>query len=220
MTLLRHPLFGLTVYAIAMACVEAALVVYLRELYYPEHPGVILPLRLLSEAHLTIEWVREAATVVMIGSVAFLAVRGALPVFAAFVYVFGLWDIFYYAWLKLTIGWPISWSEWDVLFLIPWPWFGPWLTPVAIAVLFVTWGGAVLAAPRAVRFTPVSVGLFVPGTGLALAAFLAPAWPLLPGGAAAFHDYVPATFAWALYLPGWALMAAGLSLTFIQEDRP
>lgn len=206
----HHLLVALALYAVSMACVEAGLVVYLRDLYYLDHPRVIFPLRTLSESHLVLELIRETATVVMIFAVAFLAVRGVVPVFAAFVFVFGLWDLFYYAWLKVLMGWPVSWSEWDVLFLIPWPWFGPWLTAAAIALLFVIWGGMVLANFRPARFSRLALGLFSLGTLLALAAFLAPAWSLLPGGIAAFENYTPRGFPWVLYLPGFAFMSISL----------
>jgi hypothetical protein len=45
-------------------------------------------------------------------------------------FVFGIWDLFYYVWLKVCLGWPSSLLTWDVLFLIPVPWVGPVLAPV------------------------------------------------------------------------------------------
>ena len=206
----RRHLLWLTLYAIAMAQVEAAVVVHLRSVYYPGHPLELFPLSLLSHRDLGIELIREAATVVMIFTVALLAERGFTRVFAAFVYVFGMWDIFYYAWLKLMIGWPADWFEWDILFLIPWPWFGPWTTPALIALLFVFWGGRVLSSPREFHFSPISGLAFLIGTALALAAFLLPAYPLLAAGEEAFRSFQPQGFYWLLYGPGLLLMAYGL----------
>jgi hypothetical protein len=203
-------LFTLAAYALAMALVEAAVVVHLRHLYYPADPQALFPLVLLSPADLQLELARELATVVMIGAVAVLAERGAARRFAAFVFVFGLWDLGYYAWLELVLGWPRSWLEWDVLFLIPWPWFGPWLAPALIALLFTLWGGWMLAGTRAPRWTRGNLLLFVAGAALGLGAFLAPGGWLLPGGEAAFRGYLPAAFAWPLFLAGFAAMAAGL----------
>lgn len=203
-------LLWLMLYAIAMAQLEAAIVIHLRSVYYPGHPLELFPLSLLSHRDLGIELMREAATVVMILTVALLAERGVTRVFAAFVYVFGLWDIFYYVWLKLMIGWPVDWFEWDILFLIPWPWFGPWLTPVLIALLFVLWGAKVLTSRREFHFSPLSGSVFLIGTSLALAAFLLPAYPLLAGGEEAFRNYHPQGFNWLLYGPGLLLMAYGL----------
>ena len=206
----RALLLWLAAYAIAMALVEAAVVVHLRHVYYLENPLALFPLRLLSTDDLAIELAREFATVVMMLVVALLAARGFVQRFAAFVYVFGLWDVFYYIWLKVYLGWPAQWLDWDILFLIPWPWFGPWLAPALIALLFTFWGGWTLATPHELRLRPTDALLFVAGALLALAAFLAPAWPLLTGGAAAFHDWMPGTFAWPLYGAGLAGMAVAL----------
>lgn len=209
----HHLLFWLALYAIAMACVEAVLVVYLRALYYPDNPLAIFPLRLLSKAHLVLELTRELATAVMILSVAWLAEKNTARRFAALIYVFGLWDIFYYAWLKLIIGWPVTFTEWDVLFLIPWPWLGPWLAPVAIALVFVVWGGWVLSAARAPRWRMGWIALFLTGVLLALAAFLASGAALLPQGAEGIRGYAPGAFAWWLFLPGLGAMTAALIAT-------
>jgi len=201
---------ALALFATAMAHVEAALVVYLRELYYPENPRAIFPLRLLSESHLRLELIREAATIVMLLAVAWLAERGAVRRFGAFVLLFGVWDVFYYVWLKVFLGWPEGWLEWDVLFLIPWPWFGPWLAPVAISVLFVVWGGAVLSTRTDYRVNIPAAITFAVGALVDLTVFLAPGWPLLALGPAGFDGFTPSTFSWALFAVGLALMAGGL----------
>jgi len=206
----RALLFWLATYAIAMALVEAAVVVHLRHVYYAANPLALFPLVLLNPDDFALELARELATVIMILAVAMLAVRDFMRRFAAFVYVFGLWDVFYYVWLKVYLGWPAQWLEWDILFLIPWPWFGPWLAPVLIAVLFTCWGGWTLATPREFRLRSAEALLFVAGALLALASFLVPAWPLLAGGAMAFRGWVPGTFLWPLYAAGLAGMAVAL----------
>jgi hypothetical protein len=136
----QRTLLWLTLFAIAMAYFEAALVVHLRHLYYPGNPQAIFPLQLMSHADLAMELGRELATVVMIITVALLAVRDNGRRFAAFVFLFGIWDLFYYAWLKVLIDWPQSWLEWDVLYLVPWIWLGPWITAALIALLFYRMG--------------------------------------------------------------------------------
>jgi len=75
---------------------------------------------MLARFDLTLELARKAAILTMLLGVAIVAERGFIRVFAAFVCAFGLWDIFYYIWLKLFIGWPVRWGEWGVLCLIPW----------------------------------------------------------------------------------------------------
>ena len=210
-------LIYLTLFAIAMAQVEATVVVHLRSIYYPANPLEIFPLELLSHRDLAIEFARELATVMMILTVALLSARGFTRVFAAFLYVFGLWEIFYYLWLKIMIGWPVKWLEWDVLFLIPWPWLGPWLAPALIALLFVIWGGWILTSPREVRFIRSTSVLFIVGALLALIAFLLPAAPLLLEGEEAFRGYQPDAFYWSLFIPGYVLMV--ISLWRVAGDR-
>lgn len=203
-------LLCLTLFALAMAYLEAAVVVYMRILHYPDNPLIIFPMRLLPPSELVVELIREAATLVMIFSVAMLAERGALRVFAAFAYVFGLWDIFYYVWLKATLAWPVSWWEWDVLFLIPWPWFGPWISAAAIAFVFASWAAWVLANEGEIRLRRTPTLLFVAGAILSLRAYLQPVYDLLPLGEAGFADYRPGEFGWFWYLSGVILMVAGL----------
>jgi hypothetical protein len=210
MTMQQRQLVWLTLFAIAMAQVEASLVVHLRTIYYPTNSLQIFPLVLMSHRDLAIELIRELATVAMICSVAVLTVTSFIRRFAAFVYVFGLWDLFYYAWLKLMIGWPVDWLEWDVLFLIPWPWFGPWLAAALIALLFTIWGGKTLQTSDKVDLSLWPGILFLLGTLVALATFLWPAFTLLPGGEAAFAGYQPTRFEWGWYIIGVFLMTAGL----------
>jgi len=203
-------LVWLSAFALAMALVEAAIVIYLRAVYYVDHPLQIFPLRLLSENHLLLELARETATIVMLLAVAALAGRTWSRRFAAFVFLFGLWDLGYYGWLKLFLGWPTDWLEWDLLFLIPWPWLGPWIAPALVAVLFVGWGGWVLLAEHDPVFNYWSAGMFCVGALLALGAFLEPAWPQLLAGREAAVGFVPERFAWGIYAAGALAMAAGL----------
>ena len=206
----RSTLLWLALYAISMAIIEAAIVVHLRHLYYPQNPLEIFPLNLMSHRDLAIELGRESATVVMIIAVALLAEKQFLRRFAAFVFVFGTWDIFYYAWLRLMIGWPVNWHEWDILFLLPWPWLGPWITPVLIALLFTGWGAWILLSSKDYRLSTRGWSIFVAGACAGLVAFLLPSYGLLAGGEEAFRGYRPGTFNWGTYWLGFLLMVSGL----------
>jgi hypothetical protein len=208
----RRTVLWLGAYAAAMAWVEAAVVVYLRRLYYPDDQLTLFPMRTWRTADLLVELAREAATIVMIIAVALLAAGSRTRRAAAFLYVFGVWDLFYYLWLKLALGWPVSWLEWDILFLIPWAWLAPWITPAFAALLFALWGGGVLASAAETVVPRRAVQLAVAGLALMLASFLEPAVPLLGAGAAAAAQFVPARFLWALYLPGAALLATGCAV--------
>ncbi|MBM3324458.1 MAG: hypothetical protein FJY66_02190, partial [Calditrichaeota bacterium] len=60
----RGRILWVVCFSIAMAVVEAAIVVYLRRIYYPE--GFHFPLKAIELATLCIELLREVATVVML----------------------------------------------------------------------------------------------------------------------------------------------------------
>lgn len=125
-------IFWASAFAIAFALVEAAVVVYLRALYYPG--GFAFPLSVLQMNHLVVEIAREAATVLMLASVGLLVGRSRWQKLGFFLITFAVWDIFYYIWLKVFLDWPSSLVEWDVLFLIPIPWIGPVIAPALISV--------------------------------------------------------------------------------------
>src|SRR3989344_1428755 len=125
-----------TLYAVAMGFLEAAVVIYLRELFYPN--GFNFPLKgFIDPSILSIEWMREFATIIMLLTVGFLAGEKAYKKFAYFIYAFAVWDIFYYVFLKLTLNWPDSFLTWDLLFLIPWPWISPVLAPLLCTILII-----------------------------------------------------------------------------------
>src|SRR5260370_2822247 len=89
---------------------------------------------------LAIEIGREAATIVMLAAVALAVARNAGDWAAAFVITFGTWDITFYVFLKLLLGWPASIFTWDILFLIPVPWVGPVLAPVLVSAAMIAAG--------------------------------------------------------------------------------
>lgn len=118
----------LTFLGLALGILEAIVVVYIRELYYPE--GFHFPLKLLPPLLLVSEMVRELCTLLILFCIAFLVGKSNLERLSVFLFIFGTWDIFYYAGLKLFLNWPDSLFTWDILFLIPIIWLGPVLAPL------------------------------------------------------------------------------------------
>ena len=126
-------------FAIAMGYVEAAVVVYLRRIYYPQ--GFAFPLNsAVLDRMFLVELGRELATIVMLSTIAILVARKRLERFGWFLFAFAVWDVFYYVWLKVLLNWPPSLLAWDILFLLPWPWAAPVLSPVLVAVSMAVWG--------------------------------------------------------------------------------
>jgi len=134
-------------FAAAMAYVEAAVVVYLRFLYYPE--GFLVrdaaSLGVVPTLALRIELGREAATIVMLGAVAFLASKKSWwERLAFFMWAFAFWDVFYYVWLRVVLGWPPGVMTLDVLFLIPDVWVAPVVLPLVASGIMMAVALAIL----------------------------------------------------------------------------
>ena len=128
--------------------------------------------------------------------------------FLAFCVSFGVWDLCYYVWLWLLLGWPPSLLTWDVLFLIPVPWIGPVLAPAVVSSALVI--GGLLLLRKAARGEPVNVSV--------------PLWILLvTGGLLVLSSFVldfrvvllqrePPPFRWGLFGTGVALGVGALVL--------
>jgi len=139
-SLLPTRLAALTAFAIAMGHLEAVVVVYIRHILKivptPEHLDRAV-YEQVPRWIITTEQGREAATIIMLVTLAVLAGRKPLERLAVFLYAFAVWDIFYYVSLKVLIDWPASLQTMDLLFLIPVPWFGPVWLPCSISALMI-----------------------------------------------------------------------------------
>jgi len=131
----RKQLLIAALFAIAFGFVEAAVVVYLRAAtgLWPGPPSKVLGQ--LPRELLNIERYREAATIIMLVTIAALLGQRVWQKAIAFLWAFAFWDIFYYVWLRVTIGWPGSLSDPDVLFLIPVPWLAQVWFPILVSAL-------------------------------------------------------------------------------------
>jgi hypothetical protein len=143
---------ALAIFALAFGFVESAVVVYLRAAVglLPGYTGTLSELQHSSEGYrqeqslsqfpqslLTIEMYREAATMTMLVSLALLAAPRASARWVAFLWVFAVWDMAYYAGLWATVRWPVSLADLDVLFLIPLPWVAQVWFPLLVSVFTV-----------------------------------------------------------------------------------
>jgi hypothetical protein len=149
------------IFSIAFGYIEAAVVVYLREIFYPD--GFNFPLAvfnvdpLFKRLFLT-EVGREAATIVLIFTGAWLFGRNRRQRIAYFLIIFAIWDIFYYVWLKVLLGWPASIMDWDILFLIPMVWASPVLAPVLVSFVMLLFAVIVLYCDC--RMIPVKTSIY------------------------------------------------------------
>ena len=81
---------------------------------------------------------------VMLGAVAVAVTMTGGQWLAAFAVAFGIWDISFYAFLKLLLNWPDSLWTLDILFLIPVPWTGPVIAPMLVSATMIIAGIAYL----------------------------------------------------------------------------
>jgi len=131
-------LAALVVFAAAMGWLGGVVVVYLRGLLGLAHGPRVLAAPELARRFAALPWLlgteqgREAATIVMLAAVAWLAAPRARERWGAFLVAFGVWDLVYYLALWALLRWPPSLATVDVLFLLPpGPW---WVQPVWVPV--------------------------------------------------------------------------------------
>lgn len=195
-------------FAIAMAWVESAVVYDLRTMVNRIDPYQPNPLPWVGNLG-GVELIREAATMVMLLTVGMLAGRSWRARLGYSALAFGVWDIFYYVFLKAICGFPHSLSNWDILFLLPLPWWGPVWAPMAIALLMIVWG------TLASQFEAASIRtrrrfwlLNFSGVALALYVFMADCLRVRGGGVEAIRKVLPMRFQTVLFCAALGLMAA------------
>jgi len=201
----RSAALTVVIFAVAMSFVESAAVVYLQRAL-AINPDELFPLRSADVAGslAAIEVGREAATLAMLVAVGCLAGRGWVERLAWTAVAFGVWDIGYYVWLWVFIGWPHGPGTWDVLFLIPTPWTGPVWAPVAVSAALIGFGLAAAyqtcagSSPRIGRAVGVSA---VMGGVIVVVSFLANGPAVLDGGQ-------PGWFPWPVFWLGMAMAGA------------
>lgn len=214
---IKRAAIAIVLFGVSFGYVEAAVVVYLRDLSQPaleriqpgRSPADLFPLLSIEDLKanpplyktLEIELGREAATLVMIAALALAIGQTGVERAAAFVATFGVWDLSFYAFLHWFIAWPPSVRTWDLLFLVPVPWAAPVLAPVIVSLSMIAAGGLVLA--RSSRSRPVRLGGshwagIVIGGAILVLSFTWRFHGLLAGG-------VPRHFDWPLFALGEAI---------------
>jgi len=217
--------------AAALGYIEASVVVCLRQIIAPvrqEHfpqavrePLPLLTPRQLSAAGQTFEFLlfvelaREVAPIVVLLAMA-AGLRGRRSDGAGFFMLgFGVWDIFYYVFLKVLLDWPASLATWDVLYLIPTAWVAPVWAPLAVSAMLVAAGLGILLrreAPRSPRAWYVAWLLVAAGAALVLASFFLRT-------AEAFAA-VPRRFDWPWFLGGYLIAGVGIVWLLWPGRRP
>ena len=196
-------------FAIAMAWVESAVVFNLRTMVDRIEPYQPQPLPLVGKLG-PVELVRELATLIMLFTVGVLAEKTWRARIGYMLIAFGVWDIFYYVFLKVICGWPHSPLDWDILFLLPLPWWGPVLAPVSIAALMIIWGTFAVFFERNPTSTLSNWGGRVccfSGGMLALLVFMTDTLRVAHQGVPVIREVLPTHFNWPLFAVALGLMS-------------
>ena len=205
-----------------MAWVESAVVYDLRTFVNRIEPYQADPLPLIGKLG-PVELVREFATLIMLFTVGVLA-GWSWPTRLGFsVLAFGVWDILYYVFLKVMCDWPHSLFDWDLLFLLPLPWWGPVFAPVLIAVLMIFWGTLTTQfEPResSRRWVWSSWLCNFFGGGVALIVFMQDTLRVADEGTGVIRKVLPIHFNWPLFLIALALMSAPVLRQLLSLRRP
>ncbi|MFO7790024.1 MAG: hypothetical protein R6V32_05575 [Bacteroidales bacterium] len=211
-------LLWVSLFAVAFAMIETAVVIYLREIFYPE--GFAFPLKMISPDLAVVETVREFATLLLLVSIAVVAANKFNTGFAWFIYAFAIWDIFYYVFLYVFIGWPESLLTWDILFLLPFTWVGPVIAPIInslsmilLAVIIIKyqqtlkiriwhWAGLIIGAIIVIiSYTEDYVGFM--GSDFSIMELLSVNHT--EGVIEKAGHYIPQQFAWWIFITGVAI---------------
>jgi hypothetical protein len=214
------------IYATAMAWVESAVVFYLRTMIDRIEPHQPNPFPAIGGFGF-VELRRELATLIMLLAVGMLAGRTWRGRIGYAAIAFGVWDIFYYVFLKIICDWPHTFLDWDILFLLPLPWWGPVLAPVLIALLMIAWGTLATQFEQTRASWPSNLavwGIASIGMAMALLVFMTDTLRAAGQGINAIAHVLPERFHWPWFLIGLILMAtpvirAGLGLRFSREIK-
>ncbi len=231
---IKNTLIFLVVFSIAMGFMEAVVVVYLRQLYYPD--GFSFPLKLITLQGLSLEYWREISTIVMLLAVSHVSGKNFYERLSYLLICFGIWDIFYYVWLKVLLNWPASFFTWDVLFLIPVVWAGPVLAPIICALTIIIFGGCMIHFQQKGYPAKMNLSEWVLLSAGALIIFLTFIWEymnlIIKGGfishlftlkkdpefLAIVAQHIPQYYQWPFFVIGEILMLCSL-LLFCRRNR-
>lgn len=199
-------------FAAAMGLLEAICVIYIHDIILPLGYNLSYPVAPLES--LPYELIREACTIVMLLTAAWLAGFNMRSRLFYFFIMFGVWDILYYAGLKLWLDWPATWQTWDCLFLIPEPWYGPVQAPILISIYFIVGGTLLLMVERLVKHARLPLITVL----LNLAAFAVWYWSFVKDSAAIHSSgYTGISYSWIMFMIALLLGNAGIIYSVIRN---
>ena len=226
-------LLVVSLFSIAMGLLESAVVIYMREILYPE--GFGFPMSPVQPDMMLTELLREGATIIMLLGIGFLAGRNTSERLAWFLYSFAIWDIFYYVFLWLLIGWPPSLMTYDVLFLLPSTWIAPVITPLIVSLTMMAFALLILVVNRQekdIKIPGISWLLLITGSVILILGFIwdysafimesmtiRDIWTLPKEQVLKLAtQYIPRKFNWFLFILGELVILSGILLFYLRRQ--
>ena len=228
-------LIWVSLFTVAMGFLETSVVIYLRELYYPDN--ILFPLAQMSPTVIITELIREAATIIMLVGIGYLAGRKFISGLAWFLYSFAIWDICYYIFLKLILNWPESLFTWDILFLIPTLWTGPVIAPIITSLTMILLASCILYYDNKIiglKINKPEWVFLILGSGILIIGF---SWDYLIYMLEQFSffqlfqessknqvlfwsmKYIPRSFNWLIYILAQLIILSAIGLFFIRNRK-
>ena len=207
-----------SVYAIAMGYVEAAVVVYIRQMIFGNTVQVF-PMKYLQPSFAFLEIGREAMTILMLLAVGYLAGKSRFQKWMYFVFAFAIWDLGYYIFLRIATGWPTSLLDFDVLFLIPVVWIGPVISPVLISLLLAVTSFVLIrlgGREDHIRVGKLNFWLFTVGCAIVFYSFTGEIFNMLIVlGPKGLQNDIPGSYNWVAFVIGYIIMCMSAVKTII-----
>lgn len=226
---LLKQLSWLVIFSIAMAYLESAVVVYLREIYYPE--GFSFPLTPINIDIFMTEMWREIATIIMLAGIGILTGNSSSQRFAFFLLTFAIWDIFYYVFLYALLGWPSSLLTWDILFLVPIPWVGPVITPIIVSLTMILLASSLIHFKKNLNLNQWLLSIL--GSLMVIISWVLDYWIFISNqfsnGAwilsseqelfGSSDQYIPGSFNWYIFLIGILLLLTATASHYLKNRK-
>lgn len=226
---LLKQLSWLVIFSIAMAYLESAVVVYLREIYYPE--GFSFPLVSINAEIFITEILREIATIIMLAGIGILTGNSSSQRFAFFLLTFAIWDIFYYVFLFALLGWPSSLLTWDILFLVPIPWVGPVITPIIVSLTMIILASSLIHFKKNLNLNQWLLSIL--GSLMVIISWVLDYWIFISNqfsnGAwilsseqelfGSSDQYIPGSFNWYIFLIGILLLLTATASHYLKNRK-
>jgi hypothetical protein len=174
------------------------------------------------------EILREAATLIMLITIGIVAGKTKLQRFSFFIFCFGIWDIFYYVFLKILLDWPANPFDWDILFLIPVPWVGPVIAPCILSLTMIAFAIMFTSFERHLKVKTSDWLMLSAGSLVIIFSFIYDYIRILISQKnsenskallSEMNNYIPGSYHWWIFIAGECILMITMLLIFKRNKK-